>query len=181
MKVNISFSTLDRTQALPSVSEEVKTPRSISCHKLTPLSKTYESTNYCVWSCKPTSCLPSTFLFGPASLRIERTVIYPCEYHKCQIGCPCKRCIGNGEWNTVQDEFYEHQLYHQAPHLSCQFCCQLLEFFPFLSYRKVMKEYIGDYFPREKYVLRVFVSWQFQHRYSYQTTRKSLKCFRKSK
>ena len=139
-----------------------------SCNSLLPFKEILrngESTGR--WICKPTACLPTSFLHGPASSRDTRTIIYPCRRKHCRIGCPCPDCrIGNSEHfiSTQQERYKFHQLYHHAPHLNCEFCIELLRIFPAFTYTRITSETVW-YGPVKKEKRFRRKSFTFKHTY----------------
>ena len=156
MKVQITCFSLDST-GINSVAQHGYGPQhDVKCHKLTPKTVIVtKHTDFKSWECQPTFSLPSCLLSGPASLRETKSVIYPCVYGKCQVGCPCIICMESVDVKkcTIQEYYQSHQMYHHAAHLSCEFCCQILITFPAFSY---YKRKMG-----EKFV----PSWLFSHTY----------------
>ena len=75
------------------------------------------------------------YLFGPASLRETRQVIYPCERNLCWVACPCDRCLNKKTLSCDKEQFFEHhKQYHHAMHADCEFCLQLFQVFPGFTY-----------------------------------------------
>ena len=85
------------------------------------------------------------WLFGPASLLVSRSVIYPCSRFRCSIPCPCQDCQKlcspspcqalapvNSPCNCCDcaRRFKDHSLFHRTFHTFCKFCIQLVELFP---------------------------------------------------
>ena len=70
-------------------------------------------------------------LYGPASLR-DKTLVYPCEFFKCRVGCPCKMC--RNKLSRCED-FKDHEAYHKANHTMCQFCANLESVIPHFHYK----------------------------------------------
>ena len=96
MKVEVSFSSLNQ-RANNHVTETVKINRMRGgCHMLTAVSEvvTTEPSTYHSWICKPTATQPSVFLFGPASLRSNRAVIYNNQVYFYQL-------IGKKQSSTI--------------------------------------------------------------------------------
>ena len=130
MDIEVSFSPMQRT-AKNYVTETVKDTFDSwgKCYLLKPISKlTTINPDFHLWTCKSKACVPSKFLFGPASLKHCRTIIYPCDKNKCQVQCPCFKC-GDlcGEVLSKVQELENHRVYHVAPHLNCEFCVELLK------------------------------------------------------
>ena len=82
-------------------------------------------------------------LYGPASSRLERSIIYPCSNFRCRVDCPCQLCrckvpfcpkAGTGETCGQCADCYRdvenHLLFHRALHLSCKHCVNLLSCIP---------------------------------------------------
>ena len=96
-------------------------------------------------------------LYGPASSLKDRSIIYPCNLHKCRVNCPCRICRmksvcsifdhrsspGKG-CSFCQDDLIEHLLFHRAEHLSCKFCNEVSSYLP---YRKFVVSKIIGYAP----------------------------------
>ena len=136
MKVEVSFSSLDR-KGNPgcSVTNYIKDPRFGvgGCHNLSPLYelKVTDDPDYHVWQYKPTACLPNSYLYGPASIKDSKVVVYPCYRRKCVIQCPCKLCRGiQEEYPNYQEDFEDHRRYHHAAHLGCTLCSNMLSVLP---------------------------------------------------
>jgi len=167
MKVQIACCSLDFTAGTNNVNQHGYGPQyDVKCHKLTPKTEIVSyNVNFKRWECQPTFCLPSSRLSGPASLKETKTVIYPCMYGKCQVGCPCIHCLESGDEKTcsIQERFQNHQMYHHAAHLSCEFCRQILEIFPAFSY---FKKKSGEEFEP---------SWLFSHTYGDIDSKKKMK------
>ena len=172
MKVKISYSRLDNSRASNVVIETVKSvffsPKG-GCHELAPLAVDAKySSGSIYWLCKPTACLPSTHLHGPACLLKSRTVIYPCEKKTCRIGCPCIICSGKLEETCSPRElFSDHQLYHHAIHISCKFCNQIIETFPGFTYPKVISD------GKEDVTIHSYI---FRHGHDESKRKKTLQC-----
>ena len=79
-------------------------------------------------------------LYGPACLREERSMVYPCNVYRCQVGCPCHLCwmkkmrclkaeASNQtcgiSCNECSHDREDHSLFHRAIHMSCNFCSNL--------------------------------------------------------
>ena len=105
------------------------------CYKVVP---TEEYLNANGWE-KPvwnTSSRKSDhFLFGPASCMKSKMIFYPCEMKCCWIGCPCLLCRGVSVTSKDALElFKDHQQYHHARHISCEFCIEIFKIIPAYSY-----------------------------------------------
>jgi hypothetical protein len=74
-------------------------------------------------------------LYGPASLR-DKTLIYPCEAFKCQIGCACQMCRMK---LSACDDFDDHLTFHLSNHTMCKYCNEVERLFPYYSYNVVHK------------------------------------------
>ena len=154
MKVEVSFSSLER-KAPNGVAETVTDLyKGGGCHFLKPVSE-FESSEpyYCRWSCDPTACLPGEWLRGPASLRFGRTVVYPCRRGGCRIMCPCLICAGKKDEKYRCEQYHDHEMYHHAAHFDCEFCCELFKHFPYFTYKKLIWE-------------GTILSYQFRHSYA---------------
>ena len=172
MDIEVSFSPMERP-AKNYVTETVKDTFDSwgECYLLKPISKLKTiDPNYHLWAAKSKACVPSKFLFGPASLRHSRTIIYPCEKGKCQIQCSCFKCLRLcGEILSKTEMLENHRVYHVAPHLDCEFCIEVLRNIESFSYKKA----IGS-----RGV--VIDAWQFSHDKQYypflDKRTKGLKC-----
>ena len=92
--------------------------------------------DYQIWQYKPTACLPNSYLYGPASIKDSKVVVYPCYRRKCVIQCPCKLCRGiQEEYPNYQEDFEDHRRYHHAAHLGCNFCSNMMSVLPGLNYK----------------------------------------------
>ena len=175
MNVSLSFSALSR-RSPNSVTNVKKYHR--KCHNLSPLHE--EDTpdpTWRIWTFTMTACHPSKFLYGPACLRVDRVLIYPCDRNKCVIRCPCSFCSGiirPESGHSLQDHYDVHEQYHTAPHLTCVFCSQMLSLIPGFYFRKLISVSGGSFpSPTRKVLCRAYV---FQHSYTYKTSKKSLSC-----
>ena len=123
------------------------------------------------------------WLYGPASLAVDRSVILPCEHYKCLIPCPCifcrcpnysscpTSCDGSCACERCQCEFEQHSKYHKkAPHSNCKFCKQLLVCFPAFNF--VMNDVKFNL-----YCSRLLKRTNFVHRFSGSKSR-CVKCDR---
>ena len=85
----------------------------------------------------------SNSLHGPASSKLERTIIYPCDRYRCRVGCPCIICFKKGphckkagdketcgDCVDCREDYQDHLIFHRALHLTCKFCSNLLEAIP---------------------------------------------------
>ena len=88
-------------------------------------------------------------LHGPACLLANKVIVYPCQGQRCVIVCPCNICdyldTRNNESLTLQEQFLDHEIHHQAPHSACVFCDQFLSFFPAFNYERVIQTYYNSY------------------------------------
>ena len=89
----------------------------------------------------PGQAVEKEWLFGPASLRKTKTVIYPCSRNKCIIPCACRKCrIPNRGRPSLRcqvpascscdeclQEFEDHTLFHGTFHQNCKYCRQMLQ------------------------------------------------------
>ena len=178
--VEISFSSLDR-RAGKFVTETVIINRKHGgggCHRLTPVSEvvTTDPSTYHIWICMPIATRPSEFLFGPASLRSTRAVVYTSERNVCNILCPCLGCSKCSDLTLIslQDRYQDHNLYHHVPHNSCPFCSQLLTIFLAFSYNKVVAGPGGSFTRAAEDV--VIKSYKFRHSYNKYGGNKPLEC-----
>ena len=76
-------------------------------------------------------------LYGPASLR-DKTLIYPCEAFKFQIGYPCQMCR---MMLRGCDHFDDHLTFHLSNHTKCKYCNKVERGFPNFSYNVVHKSH----------------------------------------
>ena len=142
MKVEVSFSCLHRNgrNSVTKIGKDSTKSGKIECHKLFPedeLQKTGSYPEYHSWSYRPQFVGKSEYLYGPASLKTSKALIYPCEKNKCFICCPCNQCLRKDTVSfSINECFEDHKLYHQALHLNCEFCSQLFKIFPVFSYHK---------------------------------------------
>ena len=121
MLAHVSFSSVSRSKyVVNEVTEEQK-----KCHNMEPLSErtNHGDIDWRPWKYRVTGPIPSKLLHGPASLKIDKSIIYPCEYWRCHIPCPCSICKDNHKSISFQD----HWVYHQAIHLKCKFCLELIQ------------------------------------------------------
>ena len=85
-----------------------------NCHILTEITQLNDKN----WIYNGTFSPPCKYLYGPASLKDTRVIVYPCQYYKCQIRCPCFIC--RSHTTTESSNLLEnHQTYHLAPHSTC--------------------------------------------------------------
>jgi hypothetical protein len=61
--------------------------------------------------------------------------------------------------NSAKELLDNHQLYHQANHVGCDFCLQMFDIFPFYSYDSF-------YYDFEKKINKPYKSYRFQHKYN---------------
>ena len=185
-KVTVSFCSLVKT-GCNSVTETVKDRQHAAtrredgiCHDLYPLEifKNGGYPDYVTWNHKTKACAPKKFLRGPASLKRNRSIVYPCEDGKCIIGCPCWICLVEVEHPPYdrQQKYQEHLLYHHAPHLSCEFCLELLRVFSSPTYSKQMKIYTptGPFSSVPKSINVQIKAYIFRHSFN-----ENRGCFRK--
>ena len=107
------------------------------CHSLNPSIESGE----CLGSWMTTAKQSPGYLYGPACDRNSRQVFYPCELNKCYVGCACISCRAvtrdSSRDKCVVDRnhlFDDHQRYHHARHMDCEFCSQLFQAFPCFNY-----------------------------------------------
>ena len=96
-------------------------------------------------------------LYGPASSRLERSIIYPCSNFRCRVDCPCQRCrckvpfcpkadAGEtccGECANCYRDLDNHLHFHRTLHLQCKFCANLLICIP--KYRFFVFKFVERY------------------------------------
>ena len=133
MDITVSFNSFER-KAKNSVEANIP-----GCHTLKPYHKLLtpdSDPDYHTWVCKGTATLPNTYLHGPASLRSSRVVIYPCDRNQCQCHCPCIHCRGVVDTKEL-DTCLDHKVYHQVPHLLCEYCNKTIELNPIWPENKI--------------------------------------------
>ena len=86
------------------------------------------------------------WLFGPATRRDNRTVIYPCSRYRCSLPCPCLLCRRGKtprcrvtstqpcDCTDCTDHFLDHNRFHGIYHFGCKYCFQLIQNFPNLKF-----------------------------------------------
>ena len=83
------------------------------------------------------------WLFGPATLLSNRSIVYPCSRGKCALPCPCLLCDKKhpkcraGQSCDCQDcrlNFEDHSNYHACRHTGCRFCHSILTFLPHFNF-----------------------------------------------
>ena len=153
-KVTISFCSLVN-KGCNRVTEVVKDKKHSAtriedgrCHELTPL-EVYKDggyPDYVTWQYRTQACTPHKFLHGPASLRKNKVIVYPCQFRKCFIACPCWICYPKAKRpkDHHHQKYQEHLLYHHAPHLDCELCEDLLKVFSSPTYMKGMRKYYNQ-------------------------------------
>ena len=100
------------------------------CHVLVPYDIGFSGH----WKAKPVE-ISASKLFGPATLRKEKVIIYPCDRNSCAIQCPCFICRKKLTfWRNKKRMFKDHVLHHKALHLDCIFCKNLFEVIPSYNY-----------------------------------------------
>ena len=88
------------------------------CHLLTEVAQL----NHYRWMYEAIASLPNVKLCGPASLKDTRVIIYPCNRLKCRVRCPCYICHGLRTTKTDIELLENHNRYHHALHLPCNYC-----------------------------------------------------------
>ena len=87
-------------------------------------------------------------MFGPASLIYDKTMLYPCNHHRCKIKCPCKICrcketfchnadhvkVCGGACSDCLRDLDDHSIFHRALHGSCKFCLRVHEMIPMMKF-----------------------------------------------
>ena len=117
---------------------------------------------------KVTGIIPSKLLEGPASLRKDQSIIYPCNHWKCNIPCPCPICKDRHSKVSFQD----HWVYHQAIHMKCMFCLELIQHIPAISYIRRIEESPSSRYSHTKEMVstsRIVYSWLFYHNVKFKT------------
>ena len=106
------------------------------------------------------------YLYGPACQRNTRQIVYSCENNRCHVICACISCRAltqdsNSEPNVIFDtrkQYEDHQRYHHALHLDCDFCTQLFETFPSFTYvRYIQGTFLGCIAHRMQHTEKVFL------------------------
>ena len=162
MRVQVCFSALHRTieNTVYNYFKNENKSNKNECHKLTPDCELWKTSSFPLfhhWNYTPSFCPKSEFLLGPASLKSTRSIVYPCDKFKCFIGCPCFQCQGKlVNLLSNEEHFQDHMLYHNAIHLDCKFCMELLKNFPAFSFDK--------YSSNQKTIIKSYI---FQHRRQY--------------
>ena len=127
-----------------------------------------------------TACHPSKYLYGPACLRENHVLIYPCERMQCVIRCPCgvfADHVHQDSGHSQQDHYQDHKQYHSAPHMSCVFCTEMLRFLPGFNFRKLIS--VSDHFSesfRAPSILVLKKAYVFEHIYKDPVCKNRLKC-----
>ena len=86
MFAQVSFNAVSRSKfVINEVTEEQN-----RCHNMEPLCEeiNHGDVDWRPWRYKVTGIIPSKLLEGPASLRKDQSIIYPCNHWKCHIPCP---------------------------------------------------------------------------------------------
>ena len=110
-------------------------------------------------------------MFGPASTLRDKTLIYPCDRHRCRIPCPCQICRrketfchkpdhrkSSGDCRECRQDFDDHSIFHRAFHSSCKFCLNIHEVIPVMKF--VIRD-INGYWPHSYEVYNH--AWLFEH------------------
>ena len=129
--------------------EHGNTKKQKGCHFLFPISKIdrpFQDQSGWNYSSKQ---LTLDSLHGPACLLSSKVIIYPCQDHSCVIVCPCNICnylaSNINDSLTLDEQFLDHELHHQAPHSACVFCDQFLSIFPAFNYERIIQTYYSSY------------------------------------
>ena len=141
-KVTVSFCSIVR-KGSSTISETVKDERHKfkriddgPCHNLIPLEvQNYGDPDYVTWQYQTKASDPHKLLHGPASLKSNRVIVYPCKFKHCFVACPCWICF-ESKVKTTNNKYKDHLLYHLAPHLCCEFCQDLLKLLSSPTYMK---------------------------------------------
>ena len=88
------------------------------CHLLTEVAQL----NHYRWMYGAIASLPNVKLYGSANLRDARAIVYPCNRFKCRVRCPCYTCHGLRATQTDIELLENHNRYHHALHLPCNYC-----------------------------------------------------------
>ena len=77
---------------------------------------------------------PDGHLYGPASCKTTKSIMYTCSRFKCRIYCPCKICRCSGashcqetnstcsDCSSCKLDFADHTRFHKTMHMQCKFC-----------------------------------------------------------
>ena len=100
---------------------------------------------------EPYKILTQPWLYGPATDRKTRTIIYPCERFKCLIPCSCLLCDkknpscssrGNCSCKECKLYMHDHENFHATFHFKCVSCEDIIRVLPnfnFFTLNKVKK------------------------------------------
>ena len=114
------------------------------------------------------------FLSGPASHLSTKSIVYTCYRRHCWIFCPCFQCRGYlCDRFSSETLFKDHKCYHLATHANCKFCCQMLDIFPFYSFRKTIGKSKGSFGDGIYYVQAK--GYEFIHTFSLMDSKKEMK------
>ena len=166
MFAQVSFNAVSRSKYIVNeVTEEQK-----RCHNMEPLSEetNHGDIDWRPWKYKVTGTIPSKLLHGPASLKKDKSIMYPCQYWNCHIPCPCPICKDKHSDISFQD----HWVYHQAIHLKCKFCLELIQHIPAISYIRRIEESPSSRYSHTKEMVstsRIVYSWLFYHDVKFRT------------
>ena len=166
MLAHVSFSAVSRSRfVVNEVTEELN-----KCHNMEPLDErnNHGDIDWRPWEYKVTGIIPSKLLKGPASLRKDQSIIYPCERGKCHIPCPCPICRDQQSGVSFQD----HWVYHQAIHLKCEFCVELIRHIPAISFIRRLEISTSSRYSDTKDIVpitKTVYSWLFSHNTRFKT------------
>ena len=100
---------------------------------------------------EPFKILTQPWLYGPATDRKMKTIIYPCERFKCLIPCSCllcdkknPSCSSRGNCSCKECKLYmlDHENFHATFHFKCVSCEDIIRVIPnfnFFTLNKVKK------------------------------------------
>jgi len=121
---------------------------------------------------------PDGFLHGPASSLKSKSIIYPCNFFRCRIDCPCHLCRFKqplcmksssnyhcGDCSLCRKDYDDHLLHHRACHNSCRFCLSILGIFPQFTFTVLEKRsgYNSEPLPVKSYIFYHVYDKRFQH------------------
>ena len=79
-------------------------------------------------------------LFGPASLLLNKVIVYPCSKFGCKVPCCCRVCRTR-QMRKIEDVNFEeliteknHWIYHKAWHIECKFCNNIFNIIPMFKF-----------------------------------------------
>ena len=134
--------------------------------------KTNDS-DFIYWRYKTSQCTRK-YLYGPAGHLSTKSIVYTCYRSHCWIFCPCFQCRGYlCDRFSTETLFKNHKCYHLATHANCKFCCQMLDIFPFYSFRKTIGKSVGMFGDGTYYVQAK--GYEFKHTFSLMDSKRNPK------